>query len=1416
MSISHAATLSVDTAYAGPFGSTCEQNFIQCFFGTCFSQVQDAVNAASPGDTIRICPGVYTESVQIISKGSLSFESTTSNAVDVEITSGSSNAFYLNNSVDVSFNALTLRGKQNAIQFFSSPGAFKIENSILFSTNDHTVFVGATPSNFIIQNNQFIGAGDGFKSAVQFQAGADNGLIEGNNIASDNNNGYGIYVFSTPANLTVTNNCFQEIGSEEAFSFSTGASPLAWDGNYWQKQSWYGVIDNAPLATCSLGGIATEPIADYRFDSCAWDGTALEVLDTSGNDYHGSSVGSDTNQDAQLCRSGDFSADGTGDYVVLDSNALDGFNDFSISVWLKTVNTGTQAVVSGARSAQANEALMWFTSSTRFRPYVKGSARNIDITDIADNTWHHFVWTRSGVENCAYLDGVLQGCRNINGSAGAVQIDTGGLILAQEQDSVGGSFSSSQDFEGLIDELKIYDSTLDLSAVQSIYNNENAQNNYDGTTRTCNTCSVCGTYSGSLNSIQFVGDQITLLNTYQTPEMTKVTYKDNYIFSENPVIFVLPNTQGGNPADMRVKNVDSRGFEIAIVEPQGEDGAHISMDVDYFAVNVGDTGANSASQVYQLGGQIIEVGYIKTTKVQKGYDIATNEWETITPKGNFCNPVVVTQIQGMVNEPSYDPSSPSEPFLTVATEISGTDIKLALERSETNVGTIAQPEMIAYMISEANVQASFIDDVGNTVLFETIQTGKIFYGWDDSAVSTNFVNTYGATPLVAAGLNSRDSLDGGWFRKKTHTNSLISLVIDEDRLRGSSGPGSVQDTERSKKRNTADGNPNTPESAGIFVFDGTFILTGEVKKGTLNAVNIAEKDIFDGNISTQIVGSVLDLALVAREDDNVTKRDADIVKLEIINCADVLCLDCAITNDATTIFDNAAAPIQIAASVGYKLLSEAGVTYTMPLAKKVQKLRITEAGESPTCSFDTFAIRPDTYELSSTSPVYAGENFLLNFKALDASGANTLGYNESDSNNSFIINYVETRPECNAGETLNRGVVAFVDGASLNVDANYTGLANFLNISIAENNGSEFAFIDADDTPDAQRFITADDINISVLPYELNITSTQISASTGLSWLYMADVNDMNVSTYVSVQANNKNHDILQDFNASCYAQDVDINFGLIVSDGSDTVDMNYASTQGSFLSTGTTLGDINQSLRIAAAEFSLGVGEAAYAFNVNRAFSNPLSPFNVRGLSAQIASTGVSKVVNSDTTLADGNFTFYYGRLYVDDIVTTSVPVSNSVSFEVYNELNTVYTQGMQQNGLFWYLNSGHISSNEGVVTQAVASSNTLIDNALGGYSFNYNPISSGEQGIDITAASTSKATIHLKTQKWLWYAPFGFGSSYADGGGSDCSMHPCFKFSIVPNNTALKVESGDFNGTIVPDENRSDYTQKGVKLFR
>ena len=231
-----------------------------------------------------------------------------------------------------------------------------------------------------------------------------------------------------------------------------------------------------------------KPIAEYRFDECKWTGASNEVEDSSGNGFNGTASDNITTSNGKLCQSGDFSTDSITDYIILPSGVADGLDNFTISVWIKTSNPDYQSILSGANFSQDNELLMWI-SGNNIQPWIKGHHGSINFgNSIADNQWHHIVWTRVGEnnENCIYLDGNLEGCYTLSSYSGPINIDS--LIVGQEQDNVGDDFNKNQDFQGYIDELKFFNKVLTQQEIQAIYDNESQGKNYDGTQRKCNIC----------------------------------------------------------------------------------------------------------------------------------------------------------------------------------------------------------------------------------------------------------------------------------------------------------------------------------------------------------------------------------------------------------------------------------------------------------------------------------------------------------------------------------------------------------------------------------------------------------------------------------------------------------------------------------------------------------------------------------------------------------------------------------------------------------------------------------------------------------------------------------------------------------------------------------------------------------------
>ncbi|WP_136681010.1 LamG domain-containing protein [Neptunomonas sp. XY-337] len=248
------------------------------------------------------------------------------------------------------------------------------------------------------------------------------------------------------------------------------------------------------LLSLSLSGVSygqTTLQAAWYFDEAQWSGVAGEVIDSSGNGFDGRATKPIVNSsEGVVCGAADFSENSTTDGVILDADVLDRENNFSISVWgkLPTSATQSQTILSGAyrdnRRAWDNSVLLFFSNPRRVNLfYAQRNFLSANIAPINDDQWHHFVWTRSGNNNCFYLDGVRQTCSRSDG--GAPRISDGGLYIAQEQDSLGGRFTSSQDWDGLLDELLIFRSTLNDGEVQSIYTNQLNQLNWDGSTRAC-------------------------------------------------------------------------------------------------------------------------------------------------------------------------------------------------------------------------------------------------------------------------------------------------------------------------------------------------------------------------------------------------------------------------------------------------------------------------------------------------------------------------------------------------------------------------------------------------------------------------------------------------------------------------------------------------------------------------------------------------------------------------------------------------------------------------------------------------------------------------------------------------------------------------------------------------------------------
>jgi CUB/sushi domain-containing protein len=127
-----------------------------------------------------------------------------------------------------------------------------------------------------------------------------------------------------------------------------------------------------------------------------------------------------------------------------------------------TTKKGTP--ISYASSASDNDFLIYDYND--FQIYRGGSYVTTGVS-ANDGNWHHIVvtWRSSDGQVKLYKDGEAYSGTLATGTS---ITDGGSIVFAQEQDSVGGGFDSTQAFLGIIDEVMIFNEALTPDEVISL------------------------------------------------------------------------------------------------------------------------------------------------------------------------------------------------------------------------------------------------------------------------------------------------------------------------------------------------------------------------------------------------------------------------------------------------------------------------------------------------------------------------------------------------------------------------------------------------------------------------------------------------------------------------------------------------------------------------------------------------------------------------------------------------------------------------------------------------------------------------------------------------------------------------------------------------------------------------------------
>ena len=203
----------------------------------------------------------------------------------------------------------------------------------------------------------------------------------------------------------------------------------------------------------------------WKFDET--DGTVAS--DSSGNGNDGTLTNGSTWTEGKF--GGALNFDGENDLLKLPSTILNGITDFSASFhFLENLNnTDHHHFISVANASTANRFILGLKSNYEFNindSITGASLLNYQSTHNFIN-WSPIAVSRNSSSTKLFVSGIL--VTHASHSGDSLTISENGLWVGGDQDSVGGGWSSSQQLNGSIDDLRIYDRALTAFEIKSLH-----------------------------------------------------------------------------------------------------------------------------------------------------------------------------------------------------------------------------------------------------------------------------------------------------------------------------------------------------------------------------------------------------------------------------------------------------------------------------------------------------------------------------------------------------------------------------------------------------------------------------------------------------------------------------------------------------------------------------------------------------------------------------------------------------------------------------------------------------------------------------------------------------------------------------------------------------------------------------------
>ncbi len=226
-------------------------------------------------------------------------------------------------------------------------------------------------------------------------------------------------------------------------------------------------LGNAPDSAIILTGDIPQP-ENLR----AWYKLNTDALDYSGNNFNATVFG------------GSFVGNrldlGINDYLSIPHSVLNGVTNFTYCGWfdLNAINIDFHSLLSIAISAQPKVLSFVYDPLAKgfrglfFNQFFSFSINAVSGTYNGQSDFetgeHHVAIARNNNIITLYIDGELRAVADFY--PGAISTEINGLIVGQDQDSVGGGFDPNQSLNSKVDNLFFYDIELKQSEIIKLYN----------------------------------------------------------------------------------------------------------------------------------------------------------------------------------------------------------------------------------------------------------------------------------------------------------------------------------------------------------------------------------------------------------------------------------------------------------------------------------------------------------------------------------------------------------------------------------------------------------------------------------------------------------------------------------------------------------------------------------------------------------------------------------------------------------------------------------------------------------------------------------------------------------------------------------------------------------------------------------